>query len=795
MIRNYFKIAFRNLWRHRGFSALNISGLAIGMAAGFLILLYVGFELSYDTMHSRGERIYRVVSDIKTPSDEYKMPLVDWSALGTLEPHFPEIASSTRVLDLGLIVQKGNENFLEEKSLAADSTFFKIFDFKLIQGNPETVLKAPFSIVLTESAAKKYFGKQNPVGQSLKIMKEEYSATITGVMKDTPNNSQIQADVLLSMTSFTQVINPDIDQSWANYDARGFMLLNPGINPKKLVRKFNSYLKEKNGDKMRESQLETRTDLEPLEDVYLYSKRGSNGSGHITNVYIFSIIALFILLIASINFINLTTARSVERAKEVGIRKVIGAQKQQLALQFIGESLIICILAFVLAVGLAALGLPYFNGLAGKVVAESIFLKPNYLLLLFGISLFIGLLAGVYPALVLSSFGPVSVLKGKFSSSNKGALLRKGLVIGQFTISIVLIIGTLVIYNQMNYMQNQDLGFAKGHIVVLKTGAGADQDLIEKELNSNPNILSVSRSSAVPGGGGSQHSALSKISNSRGKMQALTIELYGIDSKYIPQFDIKLVAGRNFSKDFASDSTDAMILNEKTVKLLGFADPKDAIGSKFEQWGRQGQIIGVVKDFHISSLKQEIEPLSIVYGTNDLGLLSLKVNATNLPKTLSFIKATWGKFLPKLPFDYYFLDEFFARQYRAEERFGNLFLNFAALAIFISCLGLLGLAAYSTIQRRREIGIRKIIGASVPSIVNLLSKEFIILVGVAFLIASPIAWYGMHKWLQGFAYRIDIKWWVFAVAGASALGIALLTVSFQAIKAALQNPVKSLRTE
>jgi len=795
MFKNYFKIAFRNLWRHRGFSFLNISGLAIGMAAAFLILLYVAFELSYDTMHSKGDRIYRVVSDLKTPSNEYKIPIVDWSALGQLEPQFPEIEATTRALDLSMVVQKGNESFLEEKSLAADSTFFKLFDFPLVKGNPKDALKKPFSIVLSETTARKYFGKKDPVGKTLKIMNKEYNATVTGVMKDIPNNSQIQADLILSISTYTEVINPELDQSWANYDPRGFMLLHAGVNPEKLVKKFNTFLQERNGDKMKEAQLQTKQGLEPLEDVYLYSKRSSSGSGHITNVYIFSVIAFFILLIASINFINLTTARSVERAKEVGIRKVIGAQKKQLALQFLGESIIICILAFLLAIGLSFLALPYFNDLAGKIVAETIFSKPNFILLLFGTAVIIGLLAGIYPALVLSSFRPVSVLKGSFSRSGKGSLLRKGLVVSQFTISIALIIGTLIIYYQMDYMRNQDLGFSKDRILVLDTGIGKSQDLIEETLKSNPNIISISKGSSVPGGGGDNRSALSTISNKQGEMQTLTLDRYTIDSEYINQFDIELMVGRNFSKNFASDSTKAMIINEKVVKLLGFSNPEEAIGSKFEQWDRKGEIIGVVKDFHTASLQEEIKPLSMVYGAKDSRLLNVKIAFANMPNTLSFLESTWNKFIPKTPFDYYFMDDFFDRQYRAEERFGNLFLNFALLAIFISCLGLLGLAAYSTIQRRREVGIRKIVGASVLGIVNLLTKEFVKLVGISFVIATPIAWYGMHKWLQGFAYRIDIEWWVFAIAGIAAMGIALLTVSFQAIKAAIANPVKSLRTE
>ncbi|MDN3596006.1 ABC transporter permease [Zunongwangia endophytica] len=795
MLKNYFKIAFRNLWRHRGFSFLNIGGLAVGMAAAFLILLYVGFELSYDTMFPKKERIYMLVSDLKTPSDSYQIPVVDWSVLGKITPQFPEIIYSTRIDDMDLSIQKGAENFVEKRALAADSTFFKIFDLKLLKGNPDEALRAPLSLVLSQTGAQKYFGSENPLGKSLKIMNGEYTAQITGVMEDLPKNTQIQADYLLSLSTFTKIIDPSLDESWANYEPRGYMLLSEQANPTKLVSKINAYLEEVDGEKMKASNLFIKQDMEPIADIYLYSTRIGSGIPNINNVYIFGVVALFILLIAGINFINLTTARSVERAKEVGIRKVIGAQKKQLMLQFVGESLIITILAFILGIALATLALPYFNTLAGQAVALGIFSNWSYVGLFFGIALAIGLAAGTYPALVLSSFRPVSVLKGKFSTTRSGGFLRKALVVSQFSVSIILIIGTLIIYNQMHFMQSQNLGFAKDRLLVLDTDNNAKQQLLADYLKTNPNIISIGKGSTVPGGGGENSSALSIMQNSQGQDQTLTVDRYVIDDTYLDQLDINLIAGRNFSREFASDSTQALIVNEKVVDLLGYSSAEKALGASFDQWGKKGHIVGVVANFHSASLQNQIEPLSFVYDTKQSRLLTLKISPSNVSETLAYVEKSWKRFMPNTHFEYYFLDEFFDRQYRAEQRFSNLFLNFAVLAIFISCLGLLGLASYSTKQRRREIGIRKIVGASVPGIVNLLSKEFIKLVGIAFLIAVPIAWYGMQNWLQDFAYRIDIPVWIFAVAGILAIGIAMLTVSFQAIKAAIANPVKSLRTE
>jgi len=616
---------------------------------------------------------------------------------------------------------------------------------------------------------------------------------VTGIMKDIPENSVIKGDVVLSMSTITQKFNQRLDSQWSNYGAQAYLLLKPGTDAKALEKKFPAFLQRRNGTEMKQIQMYVTLFLEPLKDVYLRSTRNGIKSGNITNVYIFSVIAIFILLIACINFINLTTARSAERAKEVGIKKVVGAEKIHLMRQFIGESLMVSLIAFLLAVGLSSLLLPLFNQLAGKTVSTGIFSNMYYLLMLFLAAIGIGLLAGVYPALVLSSFKPVVVLKGRFATGTRGIILRKGLVIAQFTISIALIIGTIIVYNQMNYMRSQDLGFNKDQMMIIDTNGDPAKKPFQQSIAGLPGVKSTAMSSSVPGGG--NPGAYSEIENIKGDLQIANLDLYFVDFDYINNYKIKMVAGRGFSRDFATDTTQAMVLNEAAVKMFGYKSPQQVIGKRFKQWGREGKIIGVMKDFHFRSLQEPIKPLSMRIEPDGCNLVSINVSSTNLPAITAAIENKWKTLIPNRPFSYYFLDEFFDRQYRSEDRFGKLFLNFAVLAIFISCLGLLGLASYSTMQRTKEIGIRKAMGASVSNIISLLSKDFLKLVFVSFFIAAPVAWFFMRQWLKDFAYRTDISWWIFVIAGTTALLIALFTVSFQAIRAAISNPVKSLRTE
>ncbi|HET6254373.1 MAG TPA: FtsX-like permease family protein [Puia sp.] len=793
MLKNYLRVAFRNLWRHKGFSFLNIMGLTIGMSACFLVFLYVKFELSYDDFHSKGDRIYRVVTDIVNPSETLPLNVAAPAMPVAARRDFPEIDKQVRFDPGSMLVRRGDMKFQEDKMAFADSTFFEVFDFPLLKGDPATALKEPFSVVLSETAAKKYFGSADPMGQQLILTADNNLGKVTGIMKDMPENTELKADMLVSMYSGRS--DSLRDQNWDGFGVYSYFLLKPHTNAKALEKKFPRFLEEHISKMMKDNNQTYTYLLEPLKDVYLKSTRGGTVSGSLTNVYVFSIVGIFILLIAGINFVNLTTARSTERAREVGIRKVVGAERQQLTGQFLGESVILCLMAFVLSVGACAALLPSFNFLAGKTIGTGIFNHPAYIgtLLLTGIG--IGILAGLYPALVLSAFQPIVVLKGRYASGNKGLLLRKGLVISQFTISIGLIAATLLVGLQLYYMRHQELGFSKDQELVLDTHGDNHRDALKEDIKGLPGVISVAMSSNTPGTG--EMNAYSIIQNQKGEMQVCSPDLFFVDFDYIPQYQIKVIAGRAFSRAFGADTTQAMMLNEAAVRMLGYHSPQDALGRDFSQWGRKGKIIGVVKDFHYQSLQQVIRPLSLRIEPGGCDQISVKVSTTNLKGTIASIEKAWHTIIPYRPFSYFFVDEMFDRQYRAEDRFGKLFLYFSVLAIFISCLGLLGLASYSTLQRTKEIGVRKVLGASVGGIVGLLSKDFLWLVGIAFLIATPVSFWLMNGWLNGFHYRINIwsTWWIFILAGLGALAIALFTISFQAVKAAIANPVTSLRAE
>ena len=769
-------------------------GLAVGMTACFLIFLYVRFETSYDNFHSKADRIYRVVSDVKTPSETITTGLTTSPVGIYMKKDFPEVEEAVRLGRDGFLVRKGDVKFQEDNTVLADSNFFKIFDFPLLEGNRNMALKEPMSIILSETTAKKYFGNAKAYGQHLLLTGAAINATVTGIMKDIPPNSQIKAEMLVSMSSFKPIYGyPTTDSEWTNHNYYTYVLLARHADAKALSAKLPAFQEKHHGEEARKLQMQDYLSLEPFKDVYLKSKRDGFETGNITNVYIFSIVAIFILVIACINFINLTTARSAERAKEVGIRKVVGAVRFQLARQFIGESMIISTMAFLLSVLMSSVLLPLFNQVAGKVIGENIFTHPSDILSLFILSIIVGLMAGIYPSFVLSAFKPVMVLKGRFSTGTKGMILRRGLVVFQFTISIILIVSTLVVYRQLNYMRSQDLGFAKDQTMVIFTNFDKNKEAFKVSLSRIPGVLSSSFSSGVPGG--DCNSAYTQMENSKGEMQKTNLDLYFVDFSFIPQFGFKMAAGRPFSKEFGTDTTQAMVINEAAAKMLGYPSPQEAVGRNFDQWGRKGKVIGVLKDFHYQSLQQHIKPLTMRYEPYGFGTVSIKIAANKLPETVKAIEKKWSQIIPNRPFEYNFLDDIFDKKYRAEDKFGNLFFNFAVLAIFISCLGLLGLASYSTIQRTREIGVRKVLGASVSNIVNLLSLDFIKLVLVAFVIAAPIGYLGMNKWLQDFAYHLPVSWWIFAVAGAAALTIAFLTICVQAIKAAIANPVNSLRSE
>ncbi|MGG7663601.1 ABC transporter permease [Dyadobacter sp. BHUBP1] len=794
MIRNYFKIAFRNLAKHKMFSIINVLGLSAGMTACFLIALYVHFELTYDAFNQKADRIYRVAADIKTNSETLRYAISPWAMASNMQNEFPEVEAFVRVQKEETLFRKGDLKFIEENTVLADSTLFSVFDLKLLKGNPKTALTAPLSLVLTETAARKYFGAADPVGQTLLLGDHSEPAQITGVMQDPPTNSQIKGDIFVSMSTYTAHQDKNIEREWGSFGAIAFVLVKPGTDPAAMERKFPAFVQNHAGKMMAEQQMQISLSLEPLRDIYLHSTRPAEESGSADNLYIFSAVALFIMVIAGINFVNLTTARSVERAREVGMRKAVGAAKGALARQFITESVLICMIAFVLSMAITAALLPFFNILAGKQVSKGIVHEIPFAAIGLVLAGLIGTLAGVYPAFVLSSFEPVKVLKGRFTTSSKGVMLRKGLVTVQFAISIVMIIATIVVYTQLDFMRSHDLGFNKDQTLVIQAGTGRNRDAFKESILDFTGVRSAAASAAVPGSWTPQ--AYSKVENSSGEMQAGNLDVYRVDFDFIRQYGLQVVAGRAFSKAYATDSTQSLMINEATAKVLGYRSAGEAIGKKFEQWGRKGVIIGVVRDFHFKSLQENIKPLT--FRITDFwngNLLSVKIDGGNVKQTLSAIENQWKKANPDKPFTYYFLDEFYDRQYRADERFETLFLNFAGLAIFISCLGLLGLASYSTVQRTKEIGVRKVMGASAASIVGLLSRDFLQLVGIAFVIAAPLAWFAMHRWLEGFAYKTDIRAWIFVAAALLSTFVALATISFQSIRAALMNPIKSLRSE
>ncbi len=796
MLRNYLKIAFRNLGRKKVYSFINITGLAVGIASCFLIFLYVRFETSYDQFHSKASRIYRVVGDIKSSADMLHWYNTPGPMAGAMKHEIPEVVETVRIVPGSLLVRKGTIKFQEEQSLWADPSFFTVFDFPLKYGNPKTALREPNSIVFSETAARKYFGNSNPLGQSLLLTGKNLHAIVTGVMKDIPGNSHIKADMLVSMATYSGSFVPWIETDWSVFNPSTYLLLSPGANYQKVQAKLPALVKKYGGDELKKSNTVYLAKLEPLKDIYLRSTYGAMETGNLNYVNAFTVIALFVLLIACVNFINLTTARSVERAKEVGIRKCAGALKKQLLWQFLIESVIVALTSWILALILCCFLLPLFNSLSGKLISTGIFEKPSDILLLLALALAIGLLAGIYPAFVLSSYKPVLVLKGRFSTGNSGTFLRKMLVVTQFAISIALIVGTLVVYSQLHFMRDRSLGFNKDQVLVISNNGDPGTIEFKKQISDIPSIQSSSISSAIPSrnyNGNDMGWVL--IQNRQDELQRVNIHVYSVDPDFLRVYQIKLLAGRNFSKEIKSDSTRGVILNKTAVSKLGYSSPQQAVGRHFVTQGFTRSIIGVVDDFHYQSLKEPVQPLCMFTGQDYWQYISMKVTAGALPGTIKVLQTKWERSIPNRPFNYFFLDDAFNSQYRSDDNFGRLIFYFSILALFISSLGLLGLSSFHIFQRTREIGIRKVLGASVAGIVSLVSKDFLRLVIVSFVIAIPLSWFAMNKWLQGFAYRINFSWWIFALAGAVAFLIAVVTISLQAIKAGIGNPVKSLRTE
>ncbi|QHS63224.1 ABC transporter permease [Chitinophaga agri] len=805
MLKNYLKIAWRNLSRKKAYSAINITGLAIGITCCILIMMYVQDELSYDRYNTRFDRIYRVTHayrnaknadrNVAPSPEEYQV----WGNAPTapaLAADFPQIEKIVQFTSPNtFLLEHGDKHFQEEGMVFTDSTVFDVFSWKMLAGNPKQALVAPNSIVLTQSLARKYFGDQNPVGKTLRVENQE-AFTVTGMIEDVPANSHLTFQALVSMTTFIKW-RPEIFNEWGYIDFYTYFLLAPHTNIKTLAAKIPDYVSRhypKNNNDL------YTIAFEPLSAAYLHSKaqRQPGPTGSLSNVYIFSMIGIFILLIACINFVNLSTARSMERAREVGVRKAVGAYQRGLIYQFLTESILISFAAVLLSVILTTIALPFISEISGKPLNYKLLLSWKITPILAIMPFLLGLLAGTYPAWVLSRFRPVEVLKGQFRSSNKGVALRKGLVVVQFSLSVALIAGTMIVYSQLRHMRSHTLGFRQDQMLVIDYGGdqkvNESVEAIKAALAENPAVQSISASRAVPGDfypNGTTH-----IESRSGDMKSETPAMYEIDYDFIPVYEIKMAAGRPYSRNFPVDAEGSLLINEAAMKQYGYSDPQEIVGKRFEQWGRKGTVIGVVKDFNYQSLHKKVEPLAMRMAPyQSLNKLSLRIKTDHLSQTLKALEQRWRTLVPHRPFLYSFLDQSFNKQYKQDARFGELFAAFAALTILIACLGLFGLATYTTEQRVKEIGVRKVMGASVTNIVTLLSSDFVKLVLIAILIATPAIWWAMQEWLQGFAYRVAIQWWMIGIAGVLSVMTALLTVSLLAVKAALMNPVKALRSE
>ena len=811
MWKNYLTIAVRNLIRQKGYSLINILGLAIGIACCLLILLYVQDELSYDRYNDNADRIYRLTMDVRLPfmesSTARSMPMMG----PNLRDEYPEVVDFVRFKPpfLSWMVRYEDNRFNELRFVFADSSIFEVFSLNLVRGNPSTALRDPYTMVINEDTARKYFGDEDPIGKVVNADNWK-DFRITGVMENMPENSHIRYDILPSFVSLTDMYGDGFANSPFASEFYTYLLLQEGVSVEALEAKFPDFIAKHYGsfDFIKNPREEIKLRLQPLTDIHLRSnlEQEFTQNNDIATVYTFSIIAVFILIIACINFMNLATARAANRTREIGLRKVLGAYRSQLIRQFLGESIFFALLALVLAVGFVYLSLPAFSALAGKDLALN-FSDTDLWIALVGITFLVGVLAGSYPAFMLSAFQPTEVLKGGRQTGARGTLFRKILVVSQFAVSIALIIGTFIVQDQMTFLQNKPLGFKKDQMVILRVTNGlAQYTAVKNAFLEHPNIEAVTMSNNVPGG--IEHIAVPRfplgvpegVEVNENTDPIETAQLF-VGYDFIDTYDIELLEGRNFSREFGTDSFSSVILNQSAAKLFGWESAVDKyINAGRDREGniRKRQVIAVVKDFHVRSLHEAIEPLAFTVADSIhqiTGAMTIRIRPNNVPETMAFIEETWRRIASNWAFHYSFLDEDFARHYHNEEKLRTLSNYFAFLAIFIGCLGLFGLASFTAQKRTKEIGIRKVLGAPVTGLVLLLAREFLKLVLIANVIAWPIIYLVMDRWLSGFAYRIDINWPVFILAGLMALAIALFTVSFQAIKAAWTNPVDTLRYE
>jgi putative ABC transport system permease protein len=807
MLRSYLKIAWRNVKRHKAYSAINILGLSIGIAACLLILQYVSFELSYENFQQNRDRIYRVQQD---RYDNGKLS-TQWAAgafaVGnSFKDAIPEIEEYVKVVGNRRVTAEVNQQPLKiEKVFFATNSFFKVFTYPFIAGDKNSALNEPFKVALSETSAKRLFGNTNVVGKTLNLNRNSLY-TVTAVYKDPPVNTQLRPDILLSYETFKKM-NTDSsgngpETAWLWDGCLTYLQLRKGADPLAVEKKFVPIADKFTAADMKRYNAAVSYHLQPLKDIHLYShymlEPGENGDG--ATVYLLLGIAFFIVAIAWVNYINLATARAVTRAREVGVRKAVGSQRKHLIFQFLTESALLNSFALVLAVLIMLVAIPGFNALSGQHLSFTLFRRSDFWLGLFGL-FFIGVFfSGLYPAFVLSGFRPIEVLKGKMGGTKQSAILRKSLVVFQFTASLFLLIGTVTVYHQIQYMRKQSLGINIDQMLIIPEPiVGIDSTFVQKinafkqELQRQSSVKQITVSTSIPGEPvGWNAGGIKLVGQDESKQKQYRV--IGVDYDYINTYGLKLIAGRAFSKDFGSDKH-SVIFNRKGIEQLGFNNPEEALGKKIDFWGDQYTIEGVTENFHQQSLREAYEPLILRLIPDLSAQISIKTAAQSADRTIQVAKAQWEKMFPGNTFEYFFLDDHFDEQYKADQRFGQVFVLFTSLAILVGCLGLFGLASFTTLQRTKEIGIRKVLGASVMHILKLLFKEFSFLLMVSFLIAVPIAWLTASSWLRGYAFRIDLQWSFFILPFLTIVIIALLTVSSQSIKAAVANPVKSLRTE
>lgn len=805
MLQNYLLSTLRNLTKRKGFSILNILGLSIGLAASLLILQYVKDELSFDNFHANGESIYRVKYDYYKDGARVFECATAFNNIGpTLKADYPEVENICRLFLRygGGIVQYEDISMKETNVFIADQSFLEMFSYPMVAGDIRTALKEPNTAVVEEATAKKYFGDQNPIGKRIRFgSQEEYE--IRGVIKS-PENSHLKFTFLFSYKTYP-LLYPgmtarDWEEGWGWYDFYTYVQLKPGTDPALLNSKFPELVKKlgREGDVDR-----FKFSLQHMPEIHLYSnllqEARVNGNGE--SVYFLMVIALFILVIAWVNYVNLSTARAVERAKEVGVRKSIGAARVQLAFQFIAEAFVINVIAVLVGIALLNVSIPFFNTISGKALTSSILVDPTFWYAVTGLYIVGSCFSGLYPAIVLSSYKPALVLKGPMKGSRQGLFLRKGLVVFQFVSSVALIAGTLIVYQQLNFMQNRELGIDINQMLVINApGVVQNRDMYPAQFNSfknemlgHPSVKKMTGSSEIPGNliywtVGSKRVGLDQ------EVGRTVMYRVGVDHDFFSTYGNEVLAGRLFVPEYAADSSN-VILNQKAVDVLGFKNPEDAIGG-LVAFGRDTlTVVGVVKNFHQEGLKNDFRPTAFHPTQNDQAYYTLKIETKDLPQTLAYAKEKYSQLFPGNPFDYFFLDTFFNRQYKTDQQFGQVFGFFALLAIFVASLGLFGLASFTASQRTKEIGIRKVMGSTVPNIFLLLSRDFLKLVVLANIIAIPLVWMLMDNWLDTFAFRIHIGVWIFLMSAAITTFIALITISYQSISAAIANPVKSLRYE